>query len=139
MTFPLLSRPTLLALACSASWLSLIAPAHAQQAPRTDPAAPVQSSEPATADEAEAEDVMAAIRGASGEVATLLVVGHNPGLGDLAVLLTGSGPRGLRALLASEFPTAAFAVIAFDGAVAPGQGRLEHFVRPRDIDPALAG
>ena len=93
--------------------------------------------------EAAAEDILAAIRGAPEEAATLLVVGHNPGLGDLATLLTGSGPRGLRALLASEFPTAAFAVIDFEAdswsAIARGQGRLEHFVRPRDIDPDLAG
>ncbi len=34
--------------------------------------------------EAAAEDILAAIRGASEEAATLLVVGHNPGLGDLA-------------------------------------------------------
>ena len=62
---------------------------------------------------------------------------------DLAVMLAGQGPRGLRALLASEFPTAAFAVIDVEaetwGGVAPGRGRLEHFVRPRDIDPDLAG
>lgn len=93
--------------------------------------------------EAAAEDILAAIRRAPDEVGTLIVVGHNPGLGDLAVMLAGQGPRGLRALLASEFPTAAFAVIDVEaetwGGIAPGQGRLEHFVRPRDIDPDLAG
>ena len=93
--------------------------------------------------EAAAEDILAAIRAAPDEAGTLIVVGHNPGLGDLAVMLAGQGPRGLRALLASEFPTAAFAVIDFEAetwaGVAPNRGRLEHFVRPRDIDPALAG
>ncbi len=93
--------------------------------------------------EAEAEDILAAIRTTPDEAETLIVVGHNPGLGDLAVTLVGQGPRGLRALLASEFPTAAFAVIGFEAetwaGLAPGQGRLEHYVRPRDIDPDLAG
>ncbi len=89
--------------------------------------------------EAAAEDILAAVRRAPEEAGTILVVGHNPGLGDLAAMLAGAGPKGLRALLATEFPTAAFAVIDFDGAIAPGRGRLEHFVRPRDIDPDLAG
>ena len=39
--------------------------------------------------------------------------------------------------------TAAYAVIDFDAAtwsaIGPGQGRLERFVRPRDIDPDLGG
>ncbi|MCJ2014398.1 SixA phosphatase family protein [Methylobacterium sp. J-076] len=93
--------------------------------------------------EAAAGDILGAIRAAPDGAGTLIVVGHNPGLGDLAVTLAGEGPRGLRALLASEFPTAAFAVLAFEaeswGAIKAGQGRLEHFVRPRDIDPDLAG
>ncbi|GJE38241.1 SixA phosphatase family protein [Methylobacterium persicinum] len=93
--------------------------------------------------EAAAADILNAVRAAPDEAGTLIVVGHNPGLGDLAAALVGEGPRGLRALLASEFPTAAFAVIAFEAAtwaaVRPGQGRLEHYVRPRDIDGDLAG
>lgn len=89
--------------------------------------------------EAAAEDILAAVRAVPEETGTILVVGHNPGLGDLAAMLAGQGPKGLRALLASEFPTAAFAVIAFEDTIAPGRGRLEHFVRPRDIDPDLAG
>lgn len=93
--------------------------------------------------EAAAGDILDAVRAAPDEAGTLIVVGHNPGLGDLAAALAGEGPRGLRALLATEFPTAAFAVIAFDApawaGIAPGEGRLEHFIRPRDIDPGLAG
>ena len=83
------------------------------------------------------------IRAAPDTADTVIVVGHNPGLGDLAAGLAGAGPRAVRARLALEFPTAAYAVIAFDAAhwaaIAPGQGRLERFVRPRDIDPDLAG
>ncbi|MGH1574040.1 SixA phosphatase family protein [Methylobacterium sp. P31] len=93
--------------------------------------------------EAPAESILAVIRDAPDEAATVIVVGHNPGLGDLAVALAGEGPREARSRLMVEFPTAAYVVIDFDAAhwaeVAPGRGRLERFVRPRDIDPDLAG
>ncbi|GJD34321.1 SixA phosphatase family protein [Methylobacterium aerolatum] len=93
--------------------------------------------------EAAARDILTAVRAAPPEAGTLLVVGHNPGMGDLAASLVGAGPKGLRALLAMEYPTAAFAAIAFEAeswaGIGPGKGRLEHFVRPRDIDPGLAG
>ncbi|MDP4024764.1 histidine phosphatase family protein [Methylobacterium sp. NEAU 140] len=93
--------------------------------------------------EAPAERILDAVRAAPDAAGTVMVVGHNPGLGDLAAALVGDGPRKLRTRLATEFPTAAFAVIAFDAqtwaGIAPGQGRLEHYVRPRDIDPDLAG
>ncbi|SFL47524.1 SixA phosphatase family protein [Methylobacterium pseudosasicola] len=93
--------------------------------------------------EAPAERILGVIRGAPEAAETVIVVGHNPGLGDLATALAGEGPRKERTRLATEFPTAAYAVIAFDtdawSAIGPGQGRLERFVRPRDIDPDLGG
>ena len=69
-----------------------------------------------------------------GEVRNLLVIGHNPGLGDLARRLAGVDPAGpvgrdpALAALATHFPTSSFAVLAFesgswDGLVGPG--RLE--------------
>ena len=93
--------------------------------------------------EALPEEVLAAIRRAPDTAGTLIVVGHNPGIGELAAALVGEGPRKLRSRLALEFPTAALAVIDFEGdswaGVGPGTGRLERFVRPRDIDPDLGG
>lgn len=93
--------------------------------------------------EAPAERILAVIRTAPDQAGTVIVVGHNPGLGDLASDLVGEGPREAHSRLALEFPTAAYAVIDFDAArwaeVAPKRGRLERFVRPRDIDPDLAG
>jgi phosphohistidine phosphatase len=73
--------------------------------------------------------------------APLLVVGHNPGLEQLALALSvqpqDAGERTRREKLERKFPTAALAVLDFDephwGAVAPGKGRLTDFVRPRDI------
>ncbi|BBK41739.1 phosphohistidine phosphatase [Allostella vacuolata] len=66
----------------------------------------------------------------------VLLVGHNPGLHELAEGLCGRGDSRLRRRLADKFPTGALAVIAFDGgweqAVA-GAGRLVEFVTPRDL------
>lgn len=74
-------------------------------------------------------------------VARLLIVGHNPGLEQLALALSGQGADGLLAALAEKYPTATVAVIDFDtdhwAEVAEGSGTLVRFLRPRDLDPAL--
>ena len=81
--------------------------------------------------------LLEALRRAPDEVETLMLIGHNPGLGRLAVTLCGAGPKKALAQMAVKFPTAALAVIGFDAAhwdeVAPGAGRLEAFVRPKDL------
>jgi len=93
--------------------------------------------------EAPARLILDVIKTAPDTAATVIVVGHNPGLGDLSVDLVGEGPRAARDRLALEFPTAAYAVIDFDAdrwaEIGPDRGRLERFVRPRDLDPDLAG
>ncbi len=67
-----------------------------------------------------------------------LLVGHNPGLQSAALQLVGGGEDAARARLQSKFPTAALAVVDFDirywRDLAPGSGRLERFVAPRDLD-----
>lgn len=87
--------------------------------------------------EAESEAILAAIADAPSSAKTLLVVGHNPGFHETAMLLVGSGDKGARAKLSAKFPTAALAVIDFDvkswSAIRPGSGRLERFVTPRAI------
>jgi phosphohistidine phosphatase len=81
------------------------------------------------------------IRETPAEAARLLLVGHNPGLEELVLLLVADAADGLRDQVEEKYPTASVAEIAFamkDWAdVAPGTGRLERFIRPRDIDPAL--
>ena len=71
----------------------------------------------------------------------LLIVGHNPGLEKLAMLLTGDDGNGLRGALAVKYPTATIAEISLPVEhwrdVAKGQGRLSRFIRPRDLDPEL--
>ncbi|WP_430910688.1 SixA phosphatase family protein [Methylobacterium sp. sgz302541] len=91
--------------------------------------------------EAPASALLTAIRGVE-EPACLILVGHNPGMQDLATNLVGSGTHAARVALATQFPTAALAVIDFDasawGEIGWGGGRLERYVRPRDLSPALA-
>jgi phosphohistidine phosphatase len=70
-------------------------------------------------------------------VETLMLVGHNPGMHDVALaLVEGEGGRAHRRL-ESKFPTTAAAVLEFDVErwqdVGPGLGTLLHFIRPKDL------
>ena len=73
---------------------------------------------------------------------SLLLVGHNPGLEDLILMLvpdrTGDETRDQ---VEEKFPTASVAELEFDAdrwaEVKAGSGRLVRFVRPRDLDPTL--
>lgn len=72
----------------------------------------------------------------------LLMVGHNPGLEDLIFdLCPDDGTSPLRDLVWEKYPTAAIARIALDiehwANVDRGNGKLTHFIRPRDLDPEL--
>lgn len=65
----------------------------------------------------------------------LLLVGHNPGLHEIALMLIGGGdPAGARAI-ADNLPTAGLAVFDFDvedwGDVGYRRGRLAQFVSPK--------
>ena len=71
------------------------------------------------------------------DVATLLIVGHNPGLGEFARMSVGQGDPSARKRLAAAFPTAALAVIDFAAddwtELLPQEGTLIHFVAPRSL------
>ena len=75
-------------------------------------------------------------------VHSLLLVGHNPGLAELASLLMASGDVEARQRLIEKFPTAALAVIDFPlddwGRLHPKAGRLDRFVVPRALDSETA-
>ena len=78
------------------------------------------------------------IRALPDTAATVMVIGHNPGLENLARELAGPGSNqaGLAAM-AEKFPTAALAVFEIDAAawreLRPGGARLVHFIRPADL------
>jgi phosphohistidine phosphatase len=71
---------------------------------------------------------------------SLLLVGHNPGLHDLATELIGSGDVEARESLNEKLPTSGLVVIdfAFDhwSELHDRSGRLERFVTPRLIEAA---
>ena len=69
-------------------------------------------------------------------VGRLLVVGHNPAVGQLAAALARTGDADARRRLREKYPTGALTVLTFDPGgwtdIAAG-GRLERFVRPSDL------
>lgn len=78
----------------------------------------------------------------SGDPASVLMVGHNPGLEDLIFdLVPDDGGSPLRAVVEEKFPTATFAVLELDvdqwADVTEGCARLVEIKRPRDLDPTL--
>ena len=88
------------------------------------------------------DSIMEVIREAGGDADTLLVSGHNPGLGDMLFELVA--PKNENALYDEakvKFPTAAFAVFELDiedwADLRDGCGKLVHFARPRDLDADL--
>jgi phosphohistidine phosphatase len=85
--------------------------------------------------DADPEEILAVVKEVGPKVDTLLIVGHNPGLHELATMLIASGDHDLRQKLNEAFPTSALAVIGFPvrswARLHPHGGRLERFVTPR--------
>lgn len=83
-------------------------------------------------------EILAEIARTPGDTATLMVLGHNPGIGTLAHWLAGYGDKQHIARVAAKFPTAALAVLEFDveswKEVDAGTGTLRHYVTPKGGD-----
>ena len=66
---------------------------------------------------------------------TLILVGHNPGMHELALMLAGSGDAAGRKELGDNLPTSGLAIFDFEiddwSDVAFRRGRLARFVSPR--------
>ncbi len=90
---------------------------------------------------ADASRLLAILKELAESEAGVLVIGHNPGLHELAVTLIGKSQRTSDAeRLTQHFPTAALAEFAIAGrwrALGPGAGRLVRFLLPRDL-PEMA-
>jgi phosphohistidine phosphatase len=69
----------------------------------------------------------------------ILLVGHNPSLQKLGMMLAGSGDD-LYSELADHFPTAATVLIELPAVLwsdlKPGTGRILWLLKPRDLEPA---
>jgi len=78
--------------------------------------------------------------GETRKATAVLVVGHNPGLHDLALLLIASGNAHMREQINEKLPTAGLVVIDLPlddwSALHPHAGRLERFISPRLIAAA---
>ena len=85
--------------------------------------------------DASPESILQAVKETGPDTGTLMVIGHNPGLQELAAMLVASGDIEARERLGREFPTSALVVITFAAenwnGVHPRGGRLEHFLTPR--------
>lgn len=82
------------------------------------------------------------LREQEGDPASILMVGHNPGLEDVIFdLVPDDGSSPLRDIVEEKFPTAAYAVLELDcenwADIVEGFARLVHLSRPRDLDPRL--
>lgn len=72
------------------------------------------------------------------DVASVLVIGHNPGLHKLATALSRHGQAKLREKLDTDFPTCALAVIAVSSQtwveLEPSCARLEDLIFPDELE-----
>ncbi|MDO9487117.1 MAG: histidine phosphatase family protein, partial [Sphingomonadaceae bacterium] len=73
--------------------------------------------------------------------ANVLLVGHNPGLEDLVLMLVPQTETGLRDEVEIKYPTATLAEMRFDvdrwADIDENGGTLVRLMRPRELDPAL--
>lgn len=84
-------------------------------------------------------ELLEKLQSLSEDVGTVLLIGHNEGIGELAASLAGHGAREALERLREKYPTGALAVLAPPRApwsvLAPGSCELLAFVRPRDLAP----
>lgn len=84
-----------------------------------------------------ADGYLEVIKEHGGSAQTILLIGHNPAMEELAALLVGGGDEAAQADMDEKFPTAALAHIAFETAawsdLAPGSGHLVSFIKPREL------
>jgi phosphohistidine phosphatase len=75
------------------------------------------------------------LQGVDSRVSSVMLIGHDPSIRELALNLAGSGSRLER--LREKFPTGALATLAFRGSwseLRPGTAELVAFVKPRELE-----
>jgi phosphohistidine phosphatase len=86
----------------------------------------------------EADQLVDRLREVPRDVGSVMLVGHNPAMQELASLLAAEGDR--LGELRKGFPTAALAELDLRVGswreLAPGTGRLTRFIVPRELDSA---
>ena len=83
------------------------------------------------------EVLLGTLRGLPEAVESALLLGHNPGMQDLALELAGRGDAGLVERLRKKMPTAALAALSLPidswTELAPGKGELVGYVVPGQL------
>ena len=86
--------------------------------------------------EAHESDLLERARKAPEDVASVLMIGHNPSIQRLVLLLADENER--LDQLRGKFPTAALATLSIESArwqdLHPGDAKLTAFVKPRDLE-----
>ncbi len=86
---------------------------------------------------ASAETLLARLRQLTPDTSTVLLIGHNDGIWELAMTLSGQGKSILRASLRQSYPTGTFATLSAPidawNDLRAGAAELVAFVRPRDL------
>lgn len=89
---------------------------------------------------ASAQTLMTVLKQQPEGARTVLLIGHNPGLHELATMLVATGDIDVREQMRENFPTSGLAIIDFAldnwGKLHPRSGRLERFVSPKSIAAA---
>lgn len=82
---------------------------------------------------ASSETLLERIHSVPDDVGSVLLIGHNPGLHDLALALASSGAKLER--LEAKFPTAALATLALErwSSLSPGDAELVAYVVPKQL------
>ncbi len=89
---------------------------------------------------ATAADILEMLREIPDEVESVMLIGHNPGIQDLALSLARDGPEIVR--VRSKFPTAALATLELMASwreLAPRTAELVSFVKPKELPRNGAG
>jgi phosphohistidine phosphatase len=85
---------------------------------------------------ADEHELLERLRAVPERTGSVLLVGHNPGIQDLAVELAGPDPGEDARRLRERFPTGALATFELDRpwrGLAPGRARLTSFLVPREL------
>lgn len=86
---------------------------------------------------ASADRLLRRVREIEDEVPSALLIAHEPGIRQLALLLAPKGAGKALARVQEKFPTGAVAALAFSSepwnALAPGDAELRWFVRPKEL------
>jgi phosphohistidine phosphatase len=89
---------------------------------------------------ASATDILHILRQVTPTMRDVMLIGHNPGIHDLALLIADRNPADTTipgaAILAETYPTlglAQFAVPDDWASIGPGRAQLQHFLAPADL------